>query len=478
MNPAAGGYVGTEELLPLMIGSAHGPSGDTLPQGGSAGAAMATVESVRLVLAGDPGMRPDGLERALIRAGFAVAEATLFTVGQVLPEAVLVTAFDEVDAAGALDVLRARLGGRIPVTLVLHRDAPGAVVRLLDGGAADVMTAPVDLAELVARLGARLRAHRAGVAARTETEQAGRLFDGFLEVAAATRPEELLHALVRQVGEALPGVECACILAGPEQADGRLVATSGNPRLRDVRVALDRYPGARDAVRSGTRATTAQGIGLPLLQQGRAIGALVLLAADGRRLGRELLDAIERLVAGAGRLLEAQSRIAAKLRQAAAGAVDPVTGCAGLDQLDHRLLEEFDRARRYGLRFSLVLLDVDGLDAINQRGGNEAGDRLLAAIGAVLGRELRASDFAARYGGDEFALILPETGADGARELVERVRVRLGEAHGEGAAPGLTAGVATVPHPSAVLPEDLFAMAETALREAKAGDGARVGVAA
>jgi diguanylate cyclase (GGDEF)-like protein len=363
--------------------------------------------------------------------------------------------------------------------LVLHQAGPGALVRLLDGGAADVMAAPVDVAELVARLEARVRAQRAGAAAASESEEVSRLLDGFLEVAAAIRPEEVFHALVRQVGAAIPVAECACIVAGPDQLEGRLVATSGDPRLRDQAVSLDQYPEVRDAIRTGTRASTARSVALPILQQGQPIGAVLIRGRDGRLPGRERLDFVERLVTGAGRVLESQHRFGAMMRRAtAAGSADPLTGCASLDQLDRRLMEEFDRARRYDLRFSLVLLDIDGLDAVNQRDGTEAGDRLLVALGAVLSRELRASDFVARYGGDEFAIVLPETGIDGARDLIARVRDRLAASLGDARAPGLTAGVATFPSAAALLPEDLFAMAESALLAAKRDTGTRVGEAA
>lgn len=478
MNPAARGDVRAEELLPLMIGSAHGVSLELMRDGGAEPPPVTGSGTARLVLAGDPGMRPEGLERALIRAGFAVAEATLAAVGQVLPDAVLVTAFDEVDAAGALDVLRLRLAGRVPVILVLHQAGAGAVVRLLQGGAADVMASPVDLAELVARLGARVESHRASAVAVAESAQVARLLDGFVAIAGAIRPEEVFHAIVREVGDAMRLAECACVLAGPGQREGRLVATRDDPRLRDQPVPLERYPEVRDAVRTGVVAASARAVAIPILQQGVPIGAVLLRAADGCP-APDRVRFVERLVAGSARVLESQQRHAAMTRRATApGLADPLTGCASLDQLDRRLVEEFDRARRYQLRFCLLLIDVDGLGGINQRGGTEAGDRFLTALGEVLNREIRASDFVARYGGDEFALVLPETGIEGARDLVGRVRDRLAQMGDGYATQGLTAGIAAFPHSGVVLPEDLLAMAESALIAAKAAEGARIGVAA
>src|SRR2546426_2248725 len=100
----------------------------------------------------------------------------------------------------------------------------------------------------------------------------------------------------------------------------------------------------------------------------------------------------------------------------------PISGCASLDALDRRLRDEFERARRYSLRFALVLLDIDRLREVNERLGQAAGDRVLAEFGAVMQREIRAPDFVARYGGDEFALILPETDGEGGRRFGDRLR--------------------------------------------------------
>jgi diguanylate cyclase (GGDEF)-like protein len=176
-----------------------------------------------------------------------------------------------------------------------------------------------------------------------------------------------------------------------------------------------------------------------------------------------------------------ERRAAINRRQVSGDVTDPLTGCASLDALDRRLREEFERARRYGLSFSLVLLDVDGLASINTAYGMEAGDRTLADLGSILQREIRGPDFVARYGGDEFALVLPETSLDGARRSIDRVRNRVAQHPFMGLVaderPALSAGVVTYPHPSAVHTEDLFALAESALLRAKAEGGERIGVA-
>src|SRR2546426_11087040 len=123
------------------------------------------------------------------------------------------------------------------------------------------------------------------------------------------------------------------------------------------------------------------------------------------------------------RVLENEERRSAMYRrQISAGTTDELTGCASLDALDRRLRDEFERARRYSLHFSLVVIDIDHLHEINDRLGHTAGDRVLGEIGAILQRELRAPDFVARYGGDEFACVLPETDSAGGRHFIERLR--------------------------------------------------------
>ena len=83
------------------------------------------------------------------------------------------------------------------------------------------------------------------------------------------------------------------------------------------------------------------------------------------------------------------------------------------------------RSTRYGRPFTLVVLDVDGFKSVNDRHGHLAGDAALEQLGLVLRAGLRAADTAYRIGGDEFALLLPETSAPEARAVIERIAENL-----------------------------------------------------
>jgi two-component system, cell cycle response regulator len=153
----------------------------------------------------------------------------------------------------------------------------------------------------------------------------------------------------------------------------------------------------------------------------------------------------------------------------------------GADALEHRVQEEFERARRYSLSFSLVLLGIDELQGIAERLGADTASRLRTEVSRSLRRELRVPDLVVPYGPDEFAILLPETGEAGARQSVIRVRERLTSLPFQ-ADPRLepsrfSAGIVTYPHPAATRPDDLFALAEAALMRGRAQAMERIGMA-
>jgi diguanylate cyclase (GGDEF)-like protein len=107
---------------------------------------------------------------------------------------------------------------------------------------------------------------------------------------------------------------------------------------------------------------------------------------------------------------------------------DVLTGLANLRAFRGRLDEEVLRARRYGTPLTCIMADMDHLKPVNDAFGHAAGDRAIAAVAEVLRSQLRSTDLGARYGGDEFVLLLPHTGAGDGRILAERLCKRLATA--------------------------------------------------
>lgn len=149
-------------------------------------------------------------------------------------------------------------------------------------------------------------------------------------------------------------------------------------------------------------------------------------------------------------------------RQATA---DPLTRLLNRRGLAERLQQEVARAKRYEHPLSLLLFDVDRLKEINDRHGHYAGDSALRQVATAIGQGSRATDWAGRWGGDEFLLIAPSTGCEPARILAERIRQLA--CRRPGADPlGVSVGVATWQE-GEMEAEVLLAAADAALYRAK-----------
>ena len=149
-------------------------------------------------------------------------------------------------------------------------------------------------------------------------------------------------------------------------------------------------------------------------------------------------------------------------------ATDSLTGLSNKRAVADTLTRMFAQASRSGSSLSLVLLDLDHFKNVNDRHGHPVGDQALANVGAVLRNVLRAGDFAGRNGGEEFALLLPDTDIAAAQEIAQRVRAAIADISVPGVDLGLTAslGVATYPEHANTL-ERLERLADAALYLAK-----------
>ena len=210
---------------------------------------------------------------------------------------------------------------------------------------------------------------------------------------------------------------------------------------------------------------------LPLVYGGRSLGSLTLGSRypqayheDQIRLLEELAVQITPPVANSQ--LYAQAREKARL--------DELTGLFNRRHFDERLREEINRQARYGGAFSLIMLDLDSFKPYNDVYGHPAGDTLLREISALIRKAIRTSDQAFRYGGDEFAVLLPQTDTDSAFHVAERIRQEIA-AHAQARNSGIScsAGISSCPV-DGVVPDELVSAADSALYHSKYAGGNRV----
>ena len=175
---------------------------------------------------------------------------------------------------------------------------------------------------------------------------------------------------------------------------------------------------------AGVALALAAGLGTPALA--RALSQTWRLPIEAALIGVGFLVALGFLVAGwaVGRRVD---RLAEEARR------DPVTKVGNRRHWEECLAHEVDRAAKAKMPLSLLMVDVDNLKKLNDAAGHGAGDLALSIVGDVLNDTCRSRDVAARFGGDEFAILLPRTRAGEARTVAERIRSALAarrRAHG------------------------------------------------
>ncbi len=326
----------------------------------------------------------------------------------------------------------------------------------------------------------RLRAERR----RREDEVAE-----FTDMLVMTRGEDEANDLLRRhIERSLPGTRAMLLRANA--SENRLeAATEAAP---DVAAALDgAEPGACLAVRFGRvhapgrdspplvacavcGAEAGRSACVPSLVGGHVIGSVLVRGEEP--LGEDEVHRVREAVTQASPVVDNLRNLARAERRAA---TDALTGLPNARALDDTLRRMIAQAGRTLTPLTAIMLDLDRFKALNDDYGHDLANDVLATVGAVLQGESRASDFAARFGGEEFTLLLPDTDKEGARVVAEKLLAALREISVPGVDRTITAsaGVATYPGDAAA-PEHLLRVADRALYAAKQAGRDRVVLAA
>ena len=138
---------------------------------------------------------------------------------------------------------------------------------------------------------------------------------------------------------------------------------------------------------------------------------------------------LRKFAAGAALALERERALDSAEAHAHAAAIDPVSGVFNRRYLQVRLGEELQRSRRHDIPLALLLIDIDDFKIVNDSYGHLAGDLVLRDVAEILRRSVRVFDVCARFGGEEFVIIMPGSTAESAMRIAERIRERIESYH-------------------------------------------------
>ncbi len=200
----------------------------------------------------------------------------------------------------------------------------------------------------------------------------------------------------------------------------------------------------------------------PIQVDGRIWGFLAVAAVGAQMFAPEherRLTEFARLISTAITNIEDRATLAAQ------ASTDALTGVANHRAFYERLTADLARVRRHGAALSVAMIDVDRFKLVNDVGGHEAGDEMLVRVARCLSSATRTEDLLARVGGDEFAWILPETGAEEALLAVQRARAAMAATGAELPRATLSAGICDTRHTTD--PAELVRLADRALYASK-----------
>ena len=209
----------------------------------------------------------------------------------------------------------------------------------------------------------------------------------------------------------------------------------------------------------------------PLISRGRTIGVVEIINRLGGRFTNTDLEVLLTLVEPCAIAIE-NAILFQRTEQLTI--TDDLTKLFNSRYLNLYIGREIKRCKRHGIPLSVIFLDLDGFKGINDQYGHLAGSGTLAEVGTILALAVRESDILARYGGDEFVVVLPETPPSGALVIAERLRKAIEEHHflaSQGLSAHISASFGIASYPDhALTPEGLIQKADQAMYRVKERD--------
>lgn len=323
-------------------------------------------------------------------------------------------------------------------------------------------------------------------------------------ISSRRRSHDVLYVFVEQIANVITADRCSVVRVWGGANQAKVLASHEDASVEDITIDLRKYPelltamdthrkvvvqdveidpitrGCVDDLRSaGIRALLV----IPIVLFDDHVGTLLLRAArhDARFTPRELSffeivaeaasNALER-----AHLFESIQQANERLEQLAI--TDSLTGLYNRRYLHEQFEQEFQRALRYGLSLACILLDIDDFKYINDEYGHLQGDSILQELAERIRRNVRSIDIAARYGGEEIILVMPQTDMEGACTEAERLRSVISDHPYRGLNGGtsvtVSIGVAILDTASMRSPDDLVRVTDTRLYVAKRSGKNRV----
>jgi diguanylate cyclase (GGDEF)-like protein len=393
----------------------------------------------------------------------------------------------------ALVALRRTLPGR-PVGSFSLRPSAEAVRLSADMGFDFHVALPQEPKEVLARLKAtpirRVSRRRHSRAAASASKRLAILTDIVKTANSILEPKKVIELIMARIQELIPSDAWSMLMVDEERGEltfelalgekskdlsgfrvklgegiAGWVAETGRPTIVNDTSRDPRFAGKFDAE---TQFRTRSILCAPLISRGRTIGVVEIINRKGGRFTRADLDMLHTLVDPCAIAIE-NAILFQKAEQLTI--TDDLTKLFNSRYLNLYIGREIKRCKRHGIPLSVIFLDLDGFKGVNDQYGHLAGSRTLSEVGQILLSAVRESDVLARYGGDEFVVVLPETPSGGAQVIAERIR-RAIEEHAFLEAQGLKAhisasfGVATYPD-HALTPEGLIQKADQAMYRVK-----------